>query len=542
MVEKKKASPSSASKQQPKKRRRVQASSPKSKKAPVPVVEPAKTLIIDNGGDSLKYGWSTDENPRILPNVTARLKHQFTVLVGDELKKVQNPNSLMALTRSTERGMICNLGNQTQVWKRMLDILGVVVPSTSEAADTFGWKTSRKIDSNLPKIPSHTIAVMILLPPNCPRLLLDQIMYVWMEDFGVSRVGFGISSAFAAKEHPVYKCACTIDMGWSSTLVVPTFKQKPVQASSIRRCPIGGRHMINMLKYYMSYRQYNLMDQEKILREVFERLSYISLTFKDELKLARYKPSGRRPYDRDFILPDYQTSHEGEIRIPLALQREIQDQNKEESNDQEEDDNESSDEDFDEGESAGGENDDDQGAEYVEEDDEEEETHEEKRRRLLRERAEQERLRREQEQEEQILRVSVERFTIPEVLFSPQDAGLPSDLVGVAQAVVQAIDSCPKAFHPALYQSIYITGGVSQLANFNSRLEEELRTLVNPDYSLKIEMSDSPTSQAWIGARLWINQKSSMMQWSVGREEWGTSSSKRKVYSRLLVSNGGCYT
>merc|ERR1712238_313907 len=128
----------------------------------------------------------------------------------------------------------------------------------------------------------------------------------------------------------------------------------------------GGRHMINMLKYYMSYRQYNLMDQELLMRNVFERLSYVSMDTEGDLKKARLKPSGRRLYDRDFVLPDYTNSTKGKIRIPFALQKELK--------------------------------------------------------------AEEERKRR--QQEKQVLRVSVERFVIPEVLFRPIDSGLQSDLVG----------------------------------------------------------------------------------------------------------------
>jgi actin-related protein 6 len=542
---------------QTKKRRRA-PSSPSSRKkkaaeatsTTTQVVEPVKTLIIDNGGDTIKYGWSTDEKPNLLPNITARLKHQFTVLVGDELEQVQNPSSLYGVTRSTERGMIVNLGNQTLVWKRMMDKLGVAIPQSSEASNAFGWKVKSRKNSNVPtdtstKIPSHTIAVLLLLPPHCPRLLLDQILHVWMEDFGVSRAGFGISSVFAAKEHSELKCSCTIDFGWSSTLVVPTFKQKPVQPSAIRRLPIGGRHMINMLKYYMSYRQYNLMDQEQILREVFERLGYLSLTFKEELNIAQCTPSGRRPYDRDYILPDHQKSHQGTVRLPAALQNELQRQQDSEKknpdDDDEDDDDDDDDEDFnDEGSNEsveeGGENDDNR-----DDDDEEEETEAEKRKRLMKERAERERLRRSQEEEEQVLLVSVERFAVPEVLFRPQDAGLPADLVGIAQTVIQAIDSCPEVYHAALYGSIFMTGGVSRIPNLKTRLETELRTLASPDYTIHVELAESPICQAWMGAKSWTQDRSSM-PWTVGQEDWGSASSKRKgIYSRLLLPNGGIY-
>ena len=334
---------------------------------------PSKTLIVDNGGDTLKYGWSTDDEPRKMANVSARLIHQFTVLVGDELEQVQNPNSLIGITRSTERGIISNLGNQTQVWKRMLDNLGVTVPLHSEAAASFGWKvqgsSGRKkgaaATSNVSTIekstaavtiPAHSVAVLLLLPPLCPRVLLDQIVYVWMEDLGVSQVGIGISSAMASKEHSTWKTSLTVDIGWSSCLVVPTFKKKPVEPQkAIRRLPIGGRHMINILKYHMSYRQYNLMDQDHILRDILEQQAYFSLDFLKDLRLARQLPSGRRPYDRDYVLPDYQTQFKGTVRLTPQLQKELElKEKKKGADDEEEVDDEEEDEDFEVGEEDSG--------------------------------------------------------------------------------------------------------------------------------------------------------------------------------------------
>lgn len=543
----------SVEKPQAKKRQRSQTSPTgrKKKENPVqvitqpPIGEPTRTLIIDNGGYTLKYGWSTDESPEILPNITARLKHQFTVLVGDELNQVQNPNSLYASTRSTERGIIVNLGNQTLVWKRMLDKLGVEVPQNSEAANAFGWSmNSRKRTAaaeSTQKIPSNTLAVLLLLPPHCPRVLLNQIINLWLGDFGVCRVGFAISSVLAAKEHSKWCSSCTIDLGWSSTLVVPSFKKKPVTPVSVRRIPIGGRHMINMLKYYMSYRQYNLMEQEIILQEVFECLSYIALDFGKEMKTAQDTPAGRRHYDREFILPNYQTNHRGSVRLPLALQKEIEMLKSGTGGNQEEDEEEEEeDEDFnDEGSNGSG----DSGAneEAEENDDSEEETEQDKRTRLLRERAERERLRKAQDQEEQVLLVSVERFTIPEVLFRPQDAGMPPNLVGLAQAVVQAVETCPEPYHPALYRSIFITGGISQIPNLKERLEVELRTLVSPDYQLCIESSESPIFQAWNGAKAWVEKKS-VIEWSIGSEALAPTPGKQMgVCSSLLLPNGGWY-
>ena len=608
---------------------------------------PTRTLLVDNGGDTIKYGWMDNDNPpQSLPNVSARLMHQFTTLVGDELDRVKNPNSLMAQIRSTERGMICNLENQTRVWKRMLDLLGVLVPTHTDTAKCLGWKvknSSSTTSSNkksaaaaaakkkvisaaaaagginggciVPEktIPTHSMAIILLLPPHCPRILLDQIFHIWMEDFGVSYIGLGISSVCASYDQTLrtpWKTSCTVDLGWSSTLIVPTFKDKLIEGkkeerrgvddgaekkkiiSTIRRIPLGGRHMINMLKYYMSYRQYNLMDQELLMRDVFERLSYVSMDMEEDLRIARLKPSGRRLYDRDFVLPDYTNTSKGKIRLPFALQKELEmeEQRKkkqqlqeiDEDIDDDEDEEEEEDEDFEEEDDDGDDDDDDDDEDFEEDmkekptanknrtkeknghkkrkrdtdddencdtttnnnnsnddDDEEEESMEEKRKRLLQQRSEEQRRKREQQEEEQVLRLSVERFVIPEVLFRPIDAGLQSDLMGLSHAIVQSIESCPEPYRPALYRSVYLVGGVTLLPNLMERLQRELRSLVPTEYDLKIFIADSPIDRAWLGAKAFFDQVP-YTKWSVSRQEW-ENVSKRKAYNKLLIENGGWY-
>jgi actin-related protein 6 len=534
----------------PTKKKKTTAAEASATKPRAQTPPPTHVLIIDNGGDTLKYGWADEENqePKCLPNVTARLLHQFTVLVGDELTQVQNPHSLHSFTRSTERGIICDLGNQTQVWKRLLDQAGVIVPPNSE----FGWKVKGGIAANnnaaasaaatkpARQIPAHAVAVLLLLPPHCPRVLLDQIFTVWMEDFGVSHVGLGISTVCAAKEHPTYHTSVVVDLGWSATQIVPTYNGKPVTPLAIRRMPIGGRHLINMFKYYMSYRQYNLMEQDHILRDVLEKLAYLSLDFQEDLLIARKVSSGRRPYDRDYVLPNYQTTFSGKVQLPLALERQQQqeEQAKAEGGEEDGDDDDDDEDDEDFNSDDGGDDNEDEG-EGEENDSDEEETEEERRRQIMKQRAEQERQKREHVEEEQMLRVSVERFTIPEVIFRPFDAGLTPDLIGLSQSIIQSIQACPKPYHAPLYQSIFVTGGLSQLPNLQKRLEQELRTLTPTEYKLQITMSESPTNQAWLGARDWVRDIP-YAQWSVNREEW-EAASKRKAYTRLLVSNGGVY-
>ena len=436
-------------------------------------------LVVDNGGDTIKFDLlphhsldssdakdadpsATVVDPESMPNVTAKLQHQFTVLVGDEINSVQ-PTQLGRLTRSMERGCITDLGNQVQVWKRMLDRLQIQVSLDSEAAQAFGWKVSRQKQATQSQYRPEDMAVLLLLPPHFARSILDQVLYVWFQDFGFGHVGVATSSTYAgqrpettlssAESAASTGCSCVVDLGWGGTNIVPTYRQKPL--SAVKRLPLGGRHMVNLWKHYCSYRQWNLMDAEFLLRDVQHQLAYVSTDPEGDFREAHCVPAGRRSFDREYVLPDYQTVHEGSVRLSGYLRMQLRRQqaseekrqenerskrndddkiastdgtNKDKTNSKNEksDDHDGDSENESGSESESSEHDDangNSGKDKDDDDDKEEdddadsdnETDEQKRKRLMRMKAEEEQRQRELEMERQVLDVSVERFTIPEV-------------------------------------------------------------------------------------------------------------------------------
>lgn len=482
--------------------------------------------------------------------MTARLPQQWAVPVGDQiLAQLQNPN-LATLTRSTERGIITNLGNQVQVWKRILDVLQVRVPAQSEAAAMYGWKQQTAASSSSTAaanmlIPSSHCAVFIGLAPFTPRCILEQIIATWMEDLGFGHVGFFVSSVAAARPSALVQAcpiACVVDLGWSATWVVTVYEQRRILA--VRRVPLGGRHLLQLYKYWITYRQWNLMDQEFVMRHVLESTAQVSLDFEQDMRTALRTPLGRRLWDRHYVLPDYDSTKEGVVQIPEAVQREMERRARGDHNQEEDDDDSADDEDYDEEEAMDDENDQEDeealvntnAAEPMEvsDDDEDEDV---LRRRLLEQRREEELRKKQLAESQQILRVSTERFAIPEVLFRPQDAGLPPEWAGVPEAIVQAIEASPQLFRPALYQSIQLVGGVSQLPNLAERLTKEVRSIAPDMYELSINKSDEPILGAWRGARE-LATKITHKDWSVGQDEWKRD---RLAYNRLLAKNGGFY-
>ena len=508
---------------------------------------PTHILVIDNGGDSLKYGLVTADKPEIMPNLTAKLRHQWAIMIGDEVTKTQ-PNQVEYLTRSTERSHITNLGNQVQVWKRILDLMRIQVPFNSEASQAFGWKNNRQTTKDAPLHNPQQMAVLVLLAPSSPRSTMESMYSIWFEDFHFGHVGFASSAIFAAAKTPTL-CSCVVDLGWSATHVVPMVNNRVIM-EGLRRIPVGGRHLVNLWKYYMSYRQWNLMDSEFILRDVYEQLSYVSMDFVGDMKLAQRVRSGKRPFDRHFVLPDFQNTFKGSVRqaeapigillldaveeMPIGTEKSLgSDFHQSEHPVREGTETEETD-DNDEGEN--------QIDDEIDVDSDDEDDDEQRKLRLLRQRTEDERRKRELDQEEQLLQVSVERFAIPEVLFQPSDAGFSPDMAGLPQAVAQAIDACPKYYQAALFGSIHLVGGLANLPNLRERLERDLRCICPSQYDIRITIADSPVEQAWMGASKWA-QGTPLNQWSISREEYFVSKntpSQTKPWRRLYHSKEGC--
>lgn len=79
----------------------------------------------------------------------------------------------------------------------------------------------------------------------------------------------------------------------------------------------------------------------------------------------------------------------------------------------------------------------------------------------------------------QILRLNNERFTVPEILFHPSDIQMES--MGVAEAIVKCIQSCPFTVQPSLAKHVVVVGGNANFPGFKERLYADVRSYL-PDH------------------------------------------------------------
>lgn len=102
----------------------------------------------------------------------------------------------------------------------------------------------------------------------------------------------------------------------------------------------------------------------------------------------------------------------------------------------------------------------------------------------------------------QVLTLLTERFSIPEILFNPSDIGM--NQCGIAEAIAEAIQECPKEIRPIMWSSIILVGGGALLPGLEARLYSELTSLCPTEYSglVGIYTPKDPLGSTWKGGSI----------------------------------------
>lgn len=108
-------------------------------------------------------------------------------------------------------------------------------------------------------------------------------------------------------------------------------------------------------------------------------------------------------------------------------------------------------------------------------------------------------------QSEMVLPVGNERFTVPELLFTPSDIGMQQE--GIAGTIIQSLDALPKSLWQAFLANIVVVGGTSKISGFVERLEADLRMKIDDDMIVTVASAEDALRNAWLGgARLAQNE------------------------------------
>lgn len=242
------------------------------------------------------------------------------------------------------------------------------------------------------------------------------------------------------------ECLLVVDIGHSHTTVTPLYQGRPLHPAC-RRLEIGGRLLTNHLKELLS-RTMDMQREEWITQEIKEDTCFVaadSTAFGDMLERA-WKGGQKDPRHVDnSLIVDYVLPDYDQLKRGYTRSHDAS-----------------------------------KGARM---------------RRLGMEGG-----------NEMVLPVGNERFTAPEVLFTPSDIGMQQE--GLAGTIMQSIHALPKGLWQPMLASILVVGGTAKLSGLMERLEGDLRKRLDESYLVRVKVAENPIKNAWLGgARLAQNEE-----------------------------------
>jgi actin-related protein 6 len=293
------------------------------------------------------------------------------------------------------------------------------------------------------------------------------------------------------------ECLLVIDSGFSHTTITPLYNGRLLQRA-IRRLDFGGKHLTNLLKEIISVRYFDLHQDVKVVNDIKEDVCFVSQDFKADMEKTWKGNVGRQKAAKprlptppenetsdedamdtddepgppplsslpdpdptlsiDYILPDGLHIKRGFARPhnPLAS-RPNKNKRKLHASAPEADD-------------------------YVN------------------------------------MTLSSERFTVPEILFSPSDTG--STQPGIAQCVMQSLSVLPPALQACILSNILVVGGNAKMKGFMQRVQSEIRMLAPVEYVVRVRAMEDPVTSMWLGGARMARNREVVRQIGVSKEEY----------------------
>ncbi|GAA5846660.1 hypothetical protein JCM3766R1_005799 [Sporobolomyces carnicolor] len=302
---------------------------------------------------------------------------------------------------------------------------------------------------------------------------------------GPAAIPYGMDARGSPQFHPP-ECCLVVDAGFSFTHIVPIVRGAII-SSGVKRIDVGGKLLTNYLKELVSYRHWYMMDQTSVMERAKESACYVSNQWENDWEAANANTNNT--IVRTFVLPDFTPDSKNKLGYVRTGQTppptpppgtEEADVNNPPA----------------------------------------------------------------PPEEEQLLYMCNERFTVPEVLFTPTTIEL--NQAGLAESIANSINTLPAELQGMFWNNIVCVGGSVGFQGFGERLQNDLRTLAPQEHSVRVAVSSSPinaiaTSLAIALSHPFVSHPPSyshppLQQAFVSRQEYqesGSNASRRKFNSRF---------
>jgi actin-related protein 6 len=464
-----------------------------------------QVLVVDNGADTIKFGRASWENPRLLRNCTARMSKNMQTLVGDDVENITN-GSLLRYTRPFDRGYLVNWNTEMEVWSMMLDKhhLDCSDPSSHSLVLTEPPVNFEALQNDTNEVIFEEFGFDRYLRRSAPWFSAYEFAHHFdakhmkrgpgataktnqQEDAATCAMELDVDGSSSSTSNsddddpsrhpspslhsvPARSCCVVIDCGFSFSHVVP-FTGLCARLDAATRVNVGGKLLTNYLKETVSYRQWNMMDEFKLMEQVKQEVCYISPSpCQDLLEFERLRnnrgtlvydsglnsshpesPAGRAAQKlsilrRHFVLPDFQNIMRGFV-LPLG-----------------------------QAPSPG----------------------------------------------DQVLSVETERFTVPEVLFRPSILGMSTGGL-VESGCARLVSQLDLSSQALACPHFVLTGGSCLFPGFQERFDADVRSVLPAAVAYNSFLPREPQMYAWQGARHFASdeaQRGRLASLMVSRQEY----------------------
>ncbi|ORX56874.1 actin-related protein 6 [Hesseltinella vesiculosa] len=260
-----------------------------------------KTLLVDNGANTIKVGHIQLRAPKIVPNVIVRGRTDRRYFIADQLDQCTDFSSLY-YRLPFEKGYLTNWGAERTIWDRVFNHVVKADPSDTQLVVTEPFFNLPAIQEAYDQILFEEYGFQACYRTTAPQLCV-----------------FNEWSALFKDESDRLPDACVVvDSGYSFTHIAPFAHQRPI-AKGIRRVNVGGKLLTNQLKETVSFRHYDMMEETYIINNVKETCCFVSQDALVDLATSRLPPDGN-PILQEYVLPDFTNTTRGHIRQNEPLQ------------------------------------------------------------------------------------------------------------------------------------------------------------------------------------------------------------------------------